>query len=612
MFGPLEAITDAIGEGLTELCGFKKTRLSQPARAARRLFQAASVVDYDGGVIVRFGVQLPASVGPGQQLTVVSGPLAGAQAPIAERLGDTSLRLADTLGGAAFSSGSVEIDSPADTVLWVESALGWSNTACFTRGGATYRGRVVVDGRVYFYERAADGALRGVMHDDGTGQLTAGVAQDHAQLAEVDDFSRNTSALDAYRRSLFVQHAAHADLTVLGNNLAVPRPEAMSDDDHYRRLVQAMAYNPRGTVYGLQLVMEALLGEGRAQIFEDLTLGSAAVGQGHPQHGCAVFIAARGASNTDADRLFLGATWVDGAPLRADSDGAQLSLPTTQVGAVYSARDGAGRERFNRRLIGATLSDATLSATPSGQLTGTLGKAVSLRETQPNAHGGRARGCFQIAAQTPSSAQLVGPTTSGGSFTLRDRSWFVVEGSEPFSYPDDLGQAVEILSGPNAGVYTIEAVIDGGQPVAPPLAGVDIVTRANTVALSGALPAGGFVPQTEPVNWRKIPRGGGGAVVAELVAVGSASGGTLTLADPMTGPGPIEVKSSLAPSGYLTEPSQHNELATPPRGYTLYPAYLPDQLGHARQAADDLTAAGVLPQLDALIENNTGSHIRRS
>lgn len=608
MFGPLQGITDAIGEELTELCGFRKTRLTEPAKA-EALIDERPTADYDGGLVLTLPAGTFASaVGPGQGVRVLSGPAAGQSATIAERVSDTELRLSAVLG-PGFTGEALEVRSPPDSALVVESTRGFSETACFTIDGQAYLGRVVVDGCLYYYSAMTATRFVGLMRDEGTGALLFGVGRDHVELSEVDDFSKNSSALDGYRRGFCVKHATGADLTAIGNNLGVPRPEAMSEDEPYRALIQAMAYCARGTVYALELVLKALFGEGFT-LFEDLTIGAKGIGKGRPRHGCTVFLAAK-EQEDDPGTEFVGETWLDGFTAAHTDGGGTLSLPPEEVGVVCSVQTEAGAELFNRPLSGATLEGSTLSA--PGQLSAAdLGRFVVITEAEPGQGGGAPLGSFVIAAQDAGSAELVGPLCSGATFTLADRSRLIASGEgEPFVYPRDLGQGLEIVSGVNKGRYQITDIIDpvSGEPFRTPSLSTGFSGRSSVVVLSG-LPEGGLIPEGTAARFRIIPNGSG-AVQASVVGAGSASGGQISLAQDADGPQELAVYASRGPSGYLTEPSQHNALIKAPSQYALYPAYLPDAMGYARSVVDALTAAGVIAEFDALHENQSGTHVRK-
>jgi hypothetical protein len=114
---------------------------------------------------------------------------------------------------------------------------------------------------------------------------------------------------------MLIEYAEDDDLDVIGRNLAVNRLPFVKGDDQYRAVIKALAYNPRATVYGLELLMDALVGAGNYEIFEDLI-----------QHNNTVFIRilpSAGLETREAGKMFLG--------------GAEFPKATTQTKAVLSA-----------------------------------------------------------------------------------------------------------------------------------------------------------------------------------------------------------------------------------------------------------------------------------
>lgn len=102
-----------------------------------------------------------------------------------------------------------------------------------------------------------------------------GVAASIRELQDVVDGNEDFSGVDTTKSSFFVERATGADLDLIGLMLGVPRPpELATNDDTYRRLIKAAAYGPSGTIYGLELILDAVLGNGNWEIYEDLELGS--------------------------------------------------------------------------------------------------------------------------------------------------------------------------------------------------------------------------------------------------------------------------------------------------------------------------------------------------
>lgn len=144
------------------------------------------------------------------------------------------------------------------TVLPVERTLGWPDT-----------GRITIDGAVYHYTANYDGALVGVYYLVG-GVQKSGTRAAHKALTAVIDASQTYSGLDLLRRGFLSAYAEGSDLDALGRNLGVLRLPDIRTDDQFRKIVQAMAYNPKGTIYGIELALDALVGPGNYTIVEDL------------------------------------------------------------------------------------------------------------------------------------------------------------------------------------------------------------------------------------------------------------------------------------------------------------------------------------------------------
>lgn len=145
-----------------------------------------------------------------------------------------------------------------DTVLPVETALGWAET-----------GRVSVEGILYRYSSRTLTALEGLTHIAG-GVTTPGAKKPHRQLAAVLDLGNPMSAIEEVRRALLVDFASGEDLNALGRNLGVFRLPFLRGDDQYRAIIKALAYNPKGTLFGLTLALDAMVGAGNFEISEDL------------------------------------------------------------------------------------------------------------------------------------------------------------------------------------------------------------------------------------------------------------------------------------------------------------------------------------------------------
>jgi hypothetical protein len=145
-----------------------------------------------------------------------------------------------------------------DLNLLVESTLDWPAT-----------GTIAVGGVVYAYTGTTPGSFTGISHVRA-GVSTPGAAAIHRDLEVVADLNRSWSGFDLLRRGLFVETAEGEDLTTIGRNLGVPRRRMFTTDAQFRDVVQALAYNPRGTLHGLRQALTALVGAGNFEIYEDL------------------------------------------------------------------------------------------------------------------------------------------------------------------------------------------------------------------------------------------------------------------------------------------------------------------------------------------------------
>ncbi len=145
-----------------------------------------------------------------------------------------------------------------DMTIQVETTFEWPLTGKFS-----------IDGVVYSYIGKTLTAFTGISHIAG-GEEVAGLKRNHSKQSAVLDLSRTRSALDKVRRAMLVEYSEGEDLNVIGRNLGVLRPPSLGDDDRFREIVKAIAYNPRGTIYGLELALKGIVGEGNFAIFEDL------------------------------------------------------------------------------------------------------------------------------------------------------------------------------------------------------------------------------------------------------------------------------------------------------------------------------------------------------
>lgn len=185
--------------------------------------------------------------------------------PVSTREGSLANAEALTLGiggsdneiGGLVQTRLTQVATLGAAILNVENTLGWPDS-----------GKVRVGGVIYQYAGRTDQSLTGITHLFG-GATQVGTYKYHAVQEAVTNITGATSSMELLRRSLLVNYAEGEDLNTIGRNLGVPRLLYVADDDTHRGIIKALAYNPRGTVYGLELALDALLGAGNYQIIED-------------------------------------------------------------------------------------------------------------------------------------------------------------------------------------------------------------------------------------------------------------------------------------------------------------------------------------------------------
>lgn len=252
-----------------------------------------------------------------------------------------------------------------------------------------------------------------------------------------------------------------------------------------------------------------------------------------------------------------------------------------------------------------------------------------------NTNGGNSLGEWLISARASGDqVTLTGPTRDGARFEARYSDEIEIRGiSDAFTFPDSLGHQIQILTGPNAGTYTISAVLD-------PVDRTDILSKyANlitfmtaSVSAAGDLPikeysarvkvsnppAAGFSTTSTDATWRIVPQfvTDAGPVTAELADAGSSAAAVLTFRQDLSAFGlaigdVLNVhRSTVLSAQALDELDSVDFVAagTPPT-YSRYAFWLYDPFGWLRTLIDSLTAAGYIPDFDRLYADAAGNHI---
>jgi len=265
-YGLIQALTTAIGEADTEIAGLHMTRLTSPVTPAISLTATfvwngtlTITTTNTSEVVAGDWIWLDADAQWFEVETVVV---------------NTSLTITNPYA-RIIPTGSTA-SSKARQSFPVETTVDWSNS-----------GKIGIDGVVYHYASKTNIAFDGITFLQN-GETTPGALKQHRTQATVLDLNRVRTALDFVRRAMLVDYAEGDDLNALGRNLGVLRLPFISGDDRFREIIKALAYNPKGTILGLQLALNGLVGAGNYSIYENL--------QAYP---CTVFISLLGAAATN-------------------------------------------------------------------------------------------------------------------------------------------------------------------------------------------------------------------------------------------------------------------------------------------------------------------------
>lgn len=161
------------------------------------------------------------------------------------------------IGGYTLTRLTADVSAGA-TALPVETTVDWPDS-----------GKLALDGIVYHYTAKTLTEFSGIYYLS-SGNVVTGTAIAHKIDAPVADINRMRNALERLRRSFLVDYAEETDLAEVGQNLGVPKLPIFETDDQYRAVIKAVAYSPRGTIYGIEMALEAFLGTGNWEIYEDL------------------------------------------------------------------------------------------------------------------------------------------------------------------------------------------------------------------------------------------------------------------------------------------------------------------------------------------------------
>lgn len=162
----------------------------------------------------------------------------------------------NALSGFRFTRLTANVAKGA-TTFPVETTFGWESS-----------GKCVIGGVVYSYSGTTPTALQNVSHVEGV-DVVVGAKADLTVTTPVIDFSRAFSAIDLTVRQFFVDTATGADLSMVGRTVGVDRPPGLEDDEAYRKVIKALAYAPKGTLFTIEAALTAFFGAGNFEVWEN-------------------------------------------------------------------------------------------------------------------------------------------------------------------------------------------------------------------------------------------------------------------------------------------------------------------------------------------------------
>ncbi len=381
--GIIQGITGSLGAEFTELGGFRSTRIQ--AQFETQATQVAYGTDDATGnstgttvtVTSALVTPLPSSITAAHRFRSLS-PLQYAYSvndSITSRDSATQL----TLGGGVFTklvSSSWEVYDPAAIAsLTVETTHEWEDDGYF-----------VLDGGLYRYTGKGINTLNNVEYFNGevwTYQLPADTVFEVGD--EVVDFTRAYSGVDKMRRGFLLPYAEGTDLNTIGRNLSVPRPPT-EVDSVYRKIVTALAYMPKGTMWAIEALLTAVLGEGNYEIFEDLTQpGTVPYAANHQS---IIYVSGQATPTQSVGKTFIHAS--EYAPLITATTLDVSTEPLSMIGVRLAP------EPLDRLVASGTVASGTFSSVThvtSADLSGAVGKSPQRGDTL---HINRGRGFVRV------------------------------------------------------------------------------------------------------------------------------------------------------------------------------------------------------------------------
>lgn len=301
--GMIEALTGAIGESDAELGGFFQTRLTAAVPTGVAL---VATLTWNGTTTIT--LTDTSELAEGEWVRLNSD---GQYFQIDTIIPNTSLTILNPTGRAIPTGSSSS--SKAVTTFLVETTLDWDA-----------EGMIGIEGVRYHYTSKTDTAFKGVYFLAG-GEVVPGPAKLLRVQSTVIDLNRSRSGMDLVRRAMLVEYAESDDLNTLARNLGVLRLPFISGDEKFRDILKALAYNPKGTVFGLELALIGLVGVGNFEIYEDLI-----------RYPCTVFVRLLGSAVADARSQ--GKTYLGGPEIvnAVNTAAIPIAFPVKDRGSIHN------------------------------------------------------------------------------------------------------------------------------------------------------------------------------------------------------------------------------------------------------------------------------------
>ena len=398
-------------------------------------------------------------------------------------------------------------------------------------------GRIAVGGMVLRYTGTTATTFTGVTDDDGN----AGIPEAIRARTPVMDISQSQSQLDGLRMSFLLEFAEGNELDILARNYGLMRVRGLSDTQ-LRNYLQAAIYLEAQTIYGIEQVLDAIVGNGNYEVWEDLE-----------NYHHTVFVDLQPVGGGPEGRSYFSGLEGPVARTTPTTVGAQ-GVPLVVYG-VWSSTDPA---RTGTNYAHSSLVISTAAVTPTRIISaglfvaGDLGKPVILATGE----------AFLVDSFISTSAVTLATRTKTNGECDEDEptNFFAPYGTFPAWCE---GHTLVITTGDNAGSY-------------------DITTRVSSSEL--IVSGGAFVNETD-VSWKIIPSFGNGASTA-LFLRATAVGNTITTPVNMPANVYLDYTFTNAPSMELMEEAFDD-------GNDQWPFYVWDEGYLVQSILDLITAAGV-------------------